>query len=263
VEFLDIADFDAARAGHASTRRLTTCDQAGDLRLCAREAMSLLKRGLDQRRVSGPDRHAALRSEQGDVARFGPTTRRGVASTPRPRSSSVPARVPVQRRGVGDQRTTVISDAGYLSSGIHRVVSRGYPGCQVLLLRPEHSGDRHDRLATVDRDQCCPCGTSSSRSSVRGDAFEVCTGFFYSACSRTAPNAVVSRLKHVMPRRTDPRLATRKTRRHHRVPDERLLEVPHGQPDLSRRWPVDRDGSPECSGSRGRTWNRVAAGKTR
>jgi len=79
---LDNAAFDAAAAGHASTRRAHYIwTKPGDLRLCRREAMSLLEAGFGSRGVSGAtDTPLAMRTRRCGL--FRADYRAAWASTP-------------------------------------------------------------------------------------------------------------------------------------------------------------------------------------
>ena len=135
VEFLDITDFDAAarwarehEKAHYMWTKQAICAYV------AREAMSFLKRGIRiNADLPGPDRHAARAGQQGDVARVrhGLPRRGGHRARDRARAG-VPARVPLQRRGVGDQRHHRDQRRRLPQRRHHRGLPRGDPGRQVL-----------------------------------------------------------------------------------------------------------------------------------
>ena len=114
--------------------------------------------------------------------------------------------------------------------------------CGSLTTFMGHAGIAHyaaakGAMASIMRSIAVEYGRDGIRANV------VCAGLFWNGPMENAPEA-----RHGTAEAGDAREEPdpahgqpRRPRGHHRVPDERLLEVPHGQPDRDRRWPVDPD----------------------
>ena len=130
VEFLDIADFDAAAqwarehemANYMWTKQ-TICAYVS-----ARGDVAAETGDPDQRPLPGPDRHAARTGQQGHVARVRRRLpRRGGHRARDLARAGVSPRVPVQRRGVGDHRDYRDQRRRLPQRGNHRGRSRLRP----------------------------------------------------------------------------------------------------------------------------------------
>ena len=156
TEFLDITDFDEAVAlDEDQPEGRLHVEQAGDQRLRrARSAVDLLEaRHPHQRDPARPDRHAARAGERRHVARVSATDYRaetGIEPST-PMEQAYPLVFLCSDAASYVNGITVITDAGLLQLGDHRVVPRRdtrrrlleqrvltTPAILALLLDPEH-----------------------------------------------------------------------------------------------------------------------------